>query len=40
MANYKEGHKVNGQRATLFAQTYFHGTKANLEVGDLNSLND
>lgn len=27
--------KTNRQRATPFAQTYFHGTKANLKVGDL-----
>ncbi|MEQ8475348.1 NAD(+)--rifampin ADP-ribosyltransferase [Fulvivirga sp.] len=27
--------KANGQGATPFAQTYFHGTKADLKVGDL-----
>lgn len=27
--------KVSEQGATLFAQTYFHGTKSNLKVGDL-----
>ena len=27
--------KVSGQGATPFAQTYFHGTKADLKVGDL-----
>jgi hypothetical protein len=27
--------KVNGQGATPFAQTYFHGTKGALKVGDL-----
>ena len=27
--------KINRQGATPFAQTYFHGTKADLEVGDL-----
>jgi rifampin ADP-ribosylating transferase len=27
--------KANGQCATPFVQTYFHGTKADLEVGDL-----
>src|SRR5690349_14806556 len=27
--------KTKGQGATPFAQTYFHGTKANLNVGDL-----
>jgi hypothetical protein len=27
--------KDNGQGATPFAQTYFHGTKADLKVGDL-----
>ena len=25
----------SGQGATPFAQTYFHGTKANLNIGDL-----
>lgn len=27
--------KINAQGATPFAQTYFHGTKADLKVGDL-----
>ncbi len=27
--------KPNGQGATPFAQTYFHGTKADLKVGDI-----
>ena len=27
--------KLNGQGATPFAQTYFHGTKGDLKVGDL-----
>jgi hypothetical protein len=27
--------KINGQGATPFAQTYFHGTKSDLKVGDL-----
>jgi hypothetical protein len=27
--------KASGQAATPFAQTYFHGTKADLKVGDL-----
>jgi len=27
--------KSNGQSATPFAQTYFHGTKADLKIGDL-----
>lgn len=27
--------KTSGQGATPFAQTYFHGTKADLKVGDL-----
>lgn len=27
--------RTNGQGATPFAQTYFHGTKADLEIGDL-----
>ncbi|MFN3302063.1 MAG: NAD(+)--rifampin ADP-ribosyltransferase, partial [Patescibacteria group bacterium] len=29
------GQKANGKGATPFAQTYFHGTKADLKVGDL-----
>ncbi|MBK8506664.1 MAG: NAD(+)--rifampin ADP-ribosyltransferase [Saprospiraceae bacterium] len=35
MNTSKINHKVNGQGATPFAQTYFHGTKADLKVGDL-----
>ena len=27
--------ETNGQSATPFAQTYFHGTKADLKIGDL-----
>lgn len=27
--------RVNGKCATPFAQTYFHGTKADLKIGDL-----
>lgn len=27
--------KTSGQSATPFAQTYFHGTKADLKIGDL-----
>lgn len=27
--------KANGQGATPFAQTYFHGTKSDLKIGDL-----
>jgi hypothetical protein len=27
--------KSSGQGATVFAQTYFHGTKADLKIGDL-----
>ncbi|MDL5511145.1 NAD(+)--rifampin ADP-ribosyltransferase [Arenibacter sp. M-2] len=27
--------KINEQGATAFAQTYFHGTKADLKIGDL-----
>jgi rifampin ADP-ribosylating transferase len=27
--------KLNGQGATPFAQTYFHGTRSDLKVGDL-----
>jgi hypothetical protein len=27
--------KSNGQGSTPFAQTYFHGTKADLKIGDL-----
>ncbi|WP_299708240.1 NAD(+)--rifampin ADP-ribosyltransferase [uncultured Pontibacter sp.] len=31
----KNEHKSSGQGASPFAQTYFHGTKADLKVGDL-----
>lgn len=30
-----KGQKANGKGATPFVQTYFHGTKADLSVGDL-----
>ena len=30
-----ENNKTSGQGSTPFAQTYFHGTKADLKVGDL-----
>lgn len=30
-----ENNKASGQGSTPFAQTYFHGTKADLKVGDL-----
>lgn len=33
--NNKNGLKQSGQGATPFAQTYFHGTKADLQVGAL-----
>ena len=35
MEQNKNEHKPSGQSATPFAQTYFHGTKADLKVGDL-----
>jgi len=36
MVQTKDGHKLNGQGSpTPFAQTYFHGTKAGLKIGDL-----
>jgi hypothetical protein len=31
----QNSHKSNEQRATPFAQTYFHGTRGDLKVGDL-----
>jgi len=31
----KDDNKSNGQGATPFAQTYFHGSKSDLKVGDL-----
>jgi hypothetical protein len=34
MAQNKDEQKLNGQGPTPFAQTYFHGTKAELKVGD------
>lgn len=30
----KGGNKANGRGATPFSQTYFHGTKADLKIGD------
>ena len=35
MDENKEKNNLNRQGATPFAQTYFHGTKANLKIGDL-----
>lgn len=35
MENGKDKHKSDGQGARPFTQTYFHGTKADLKVGDL-----
>lgn len=35
MEQNQKGHKENKQGATPFARTYFHGTKADLQVGDL-----
>ncbi|MFB5946433.1 NAD(+)--rifampin ADP-ribosyltransferase [Albibacterium sp. RHL897] len=35
MDDNKKEHKVIGQGATPFTQTYFHGTKADLKIGDL-----
>jgi len=35
MEQKKDEQKSNGQGATPFAQTYFHGTRADLKVGDL-----
>ena len=35
MENNKENETKKNLAATPFAQTYFHGTKANLKVGDL-----
>lgn len=34
MDNNKEKENTKNLAATLFAQTYFHGTKADLELGD------
>ncbi|UNZ00337.1 NAD(+)--rifampin ADP-ribosyltransferase [Zhouia spongiae] len=33
--NKNNNEKVSRQGATAFAQTYFHGTKADLKIGDL-----
>lgn len=35
MDEHKHEQEISGQGATPFAQTYFHGTKADLKVGDL-----
>ncbi len=35
MEQKKDGPKLTNQSATPFAQTYFHGTKADLKIGDL-----
>ena len=35
MENSKDTQKANGPGSTPFAQTYFHGTKAHLKIGDL-----
>lgn len=35
MEQNNKGQKANGKGATPFVQTYFHGTKAYLSVGDL-----
>ncbi|MFN8207287.1 MAG: NAD(+)--rifampin ADP-ribosyltransferase [Bacteroidales bacterium] len=35
MAQSKDDHTANRPEATVFAQTYFHGTKADLTPGDL-----
>ena len=35
MEQENNGQKPSGQGATPFAQTYFHGTKADLKIGDL-----
>ena len=34
MENNKNEYQANGQSPTPFSQTYFHGTKAQLKVGD------
>jgi rifampin ADP-ribosylating transferase len=34
MENNEENKNLGGQSATPFAQTYFHGTKADLKIGD------
>lgn len=38
MAEYKNEQKLTVQSATPFVQTYFHGTKADLTIGDLIEL--
>ena len=35
MGDNKEDNNSNGQGATPFAQTYFHGSRGDLKVGDL-----
>jgi Rifampin ADP-ribosyl transferase len=35
MDNNKENHNLKNMAATPFKQTYFHGTKADLKIGDL-----
>jgi rifampin ADP-ribosylating transferase len=35
MEQIKNEQKLSGQGSTTFAQTYFHGTRADLKVGDL-----
>lgn len=35
MGENKDNYKSNGKSPAPFAQTYFHGTKADLEIGDL-----
>lgn len=35
MEKNKDDNKSNGQGATPFAQTFFHGTRVDLKVGDL-----
>ena len=35
MEQNKNEQKTIGQSSTPFAQTYFHGTRADLKVGDL-----
>lgn len=38
MDKNKDENTLKGQGATPFAQTYFHGTKADLKIGDLIEL--
>jgi Rifampin ADP-ribosyl transferase len=35
MEKNKDGFSLSAQNPTPFAQTYFHGTRANLKIGDL-----